>query len=53
MWDEPEHGAGVCSACGEHTETGLVHWVPRMSAPDIRVVVHADPADCPAAGRRG
>ncbi|WP_159100204.1 hypothetical protein [Streptomyces lunaelactis] len=46
MWDPPEHGAGDCSACGQHTDNGLVHWVPRMSAPDVRLVIHGEPADC-------
>ncbi|MET9516427.1 hypothetical protein [Streptomyces sp. NPDC002994] len=51
MWDEePERGSGTCAACDQHTNNGTVRWVPRASFPDIRIVTHADPADCrPAA----
>ncbi|MFD7444377.1 hypothetical protein [Streptomyces sp. NPDC059909] len=48
MWDEePEYDEGFCAACGRHTEKGIVTWVPRMSAADVRLIVHANPADCP------
>ncbi|MGW2563179.1 hypothetical protein ACWCXB_28925 [Streptomyces sp. NPDC001514] len=52
MWDAgPEYGEGFCAACGRHTEKGIVTWLPRMSAADVRLIVHANPADCPSASR--
>ncbi|GGT44704.1 hypothetical protein GCM10010271_55960 [Streptomyces kurssanovii] len=47
MWDtEPEPGAGTCAACGVGTDDGRAQWIPRMSGPDVRIIVHADSADC-------
>lgn len=49
MWDdEPVYAAGICAACGLHTDDGVVTWVPRMSAADLRLIVHADPGACPS-----
>ena len=48
MWDnEPQYSAGLCAACGIHTEDGIVRWLPRMSGPDVRLIVHARAEDCP------
>ncbi|MER5914982.1 hypothetical protein ABT124_32095 [Streptomyces sp. NPDC001982] len=47
MWDnEPEHVAGICVACGIHTDDGIVRWLPRMSGADVRLIVHARDEDC-------
>ncbi|MET9362186.1 hypothetical protein ABZX93_14850 [Streptomyces sp. NPDC006632] len=47
MWDqEDEHTEGVCVACNKYTGDGLVRWLPRLSAPDVRLVICADPAVC-------
>lgn len=52
MWDpEPERATGMCASCGLHTDNGIVHVVPRVSGPDVRLVIHADPDDCPAKPR--
>ncbi|MEU9285951.1 hypothetical protein AB0D57_14805 [Streptomyces sp. NPDC048275] len=47
IWDnEPEHAEGVCVACGVHTNHGIVRWLPRISGPDVRLIVHAEAQDC-------
>jgi hypothetical protein len=47
MWDdEPEHAAGTCAACGQHTDNGVVRWVTRLSGPDIRLIIHTTPTQC-------
>jgi hypothetical protein len=47
MWDnEPEHDSGPCARCGHHAEDGIVHWIPRMSTADVRLIIHADPEQC-------
>lgn len=47
MWDdEPEHAAGTCAACGRHIDDGVVHWIPRASAADIKIIVCVDPSGC-------
>ncbi|WP_406488999.1 hypothetical protein [Streptomyces phaeochromogenes] len=47
MWDdEPERAAGTCVACGLHTDDGIVRWLPRMSGPDVRLIVHAEAGEC-------
>ena len=51
MWDEPEPASGICSACTQHTENGIAHWIPRASGADVRIVLHANPADCPRPAR--
>lgn len=43
---EDEHAAGVCVACYKHTDNGLVRWLPRLSAPDVRLIICADPKAC-------
>ncbi|MFI6468740.1 hypothetical protein ACIBL5_00505 [Streptomyces sp. NPDC050516] len=49
MWDqEDEHASGVCAACQKHTDNGIVRWLPRMSAPDVRLIICADPDACSA-----
>ncbi|MGW4039270.1 hypothetical protein ACWEIM_23840 [Streptomyces sp. NPDC004778] len=43
MWDdEPTRGSGICAACSHVVDDGPVQWIPRMSMPDIRIVVHDD-----------
>ena len=50
MWDdEPSTGSGICASCGHFAKNGRVHWVPRVSGPDIRTVTHTDPGECPPA----
>ncbi|MGW1892160.1 hypothetical protein ACWCP6_18150 [Streptomyces sp. NPDC002004] len=47
MWDnEPEQAEGICVACGVYTDEAIVRWLPRMSGPDVRLVVHAKADDC-------
>jgi hypothetical protein len=47
MWDnEPEPAEGICVACGVHTNNGIVRWLPRMSGPDVRLIVHAEGNEC-------
>ncbi|WP_331448016.1 hypothetical protein [Streptomyces xanthochromogenes] len=47
MWDQAdEHAAGVCVACHKYTDDGLVRWLPRLSAPDVRLIICADPKAC-------
>ncbi|WP_328449872.1 hypothetical protein OG780_19350 [Streptomyces sp. NBC_00386] len=49
MWDnEPEYDAGICIACGRHTDDGVVRWLPRASGPDVRLIVHTRAQDCAA-----
>ncbi|SCG09867.1 hypothetical protein GA0115255_126271 [Streptomyces sp. Ncost-T6T-2b] len=46
MWDdEPARGSGICAACAHVVDDGPVQWIPRMTGPDIRIVVH-DPGHC-------
>jgi hypothetical protein len=59
MWDdEPEHAAGICAACGRHTDDGVVHWIARSSTADLRLIVCANLSECsspepaPSAGPR-
>jgi hypothetical protein len=47
MWDnESEQAAGICVACGLHTDDGIVRWLPRVSGADVRLIVHANGEDC-------
>jgi hypothetical protein len=47
MWDNcEERDAGICCACGIHTDDGIVRWLPRTSGPDVRLIVHARGKDC-------
>jgi hypothetical protein len=47
MWDdEQQRDTGTCAVCGRHTDDGVVRWIAHNSAEDIRLIVHADPADC-------
>lgn len=47
MWDnEPEYASGLCVACGIHTDKGIVRWLPRMSGPDVRLILHTAPDEC-------
>ncbi|WP_369243655.1 hypothetical protein [Streptomyces sp. R41] len=47
MWDDkPEHTEGICVACGQHTDNGIVRWLPRTSGPDVRLIVHAEGNEC-------
>ncbi|MEU3836155.1 hypothetical protein [Streptomyces microflavus] len=47
MWDDtPSRGAGLCAGCGHVVDDGPVRWIPRMTGPDIRIVIH-DPGRCP------
>lgn len=47
-----EVAAGTCHRCGCHTTRGRVHWITRNTAPDARIILHADPADCRPIGGR-
>jgi hypothetical protein len=54
MWDDkPEPASGMCTVCGRETDDGVVVWVTRSSAADVRLVVHADPAACTPAAPTG
>lgn len=44
-----EHAAGTCARCNLYATNGTVHWVPRESGPDARLIVHTDRAECRAA----
>lgn len=46
MWDDtPSRGPGICAGCGHVVDEGPVRWIPRMTGPDIRIVIH-DPGHC-------
>lgn len=43
MWDhEEEHDSGTCAACQKPVEHGIVRWLPRMSNPDVRLILHPE-----------
>jgi hypothetical protein len=47
MWDdEPEKGPGTCVRCYRYVKNGRVHSIARISGPDVRIVLHANPDDC-------
>ncbi|KQX63421.1 MULTISPECIES: hypothetical protein [unclassified Streptomyces] len=47
VWDmASSRASGVCARCGHWTDNGITHWIPRMSAADVRIVVCADAAEC-------